>query len=37
MPSRNDIAARAQRRKHKPQECAPGEDPKRTGKNQRVP
>lgn len=37
MPISNDIAAWSQRREHKPQECAPGEDPKGTGEDQRVP
>lgn len=37
MPISNDIAAWSQRREHKPEKCAPGEDPKGTGENQRVP
>lgn len=37
MPIGDDIAAWAQRREHKPQKCAPGEDPKRTGENKRIP
>lgn len=37
MPDNEHIVARAQRREHKPQERAPGADPKGTGQNQTVP